>query len=95
MSTDTIKMDVTVRMNEKGQSKIRAYATVVLDRLIRIRGIKVIEGPQGLFIGYPNFKNPQGKFLEFVVPENREIRNIIQQRVLQSFADEKAKRNAA
>ena len=46
----------SVRMSRGEWNKVRAYATVTLTNGMSIRGIKLIQGSKGLFVGMPSRK---------------------------------------
>ncbi len=49
--------EVRIRVvQEEGQEKLRAFATVTLDACFVIREVKVIEGDRGLFVAMPSRK---------------------------------------
>ncbi len=47
---------VRVYLFKEGQSvgKTKAFATVVLNDQLQLRGLRIIDGVNGLFVGYPN-----------------------------------------
>jgi stage V sporulation protein G len=86
------KMNVTrvkIRINGKEtETKVKAYATVVLNDCFRISGIKVIDGQNGLFISFPRFQLANGQYQDLVSPVDKEGRKYIQEQVLNSFHSE-------
>lgn len=60
MSALTItRLDVTVLKNST--NKVKAYANVSLNDAVRIKGIKIIEGMNGLFVAMPSYLNKEGQ----------------------------------
>lgn len=57
------------RMNklEKSNGKTLAYFDIETDDKISIKGFRVVNGPNGLFIAAPNEKGKDGKYYETVV----------------------------
>ncbi|MBA3065448.1 SpoVG family protein [bacterium] len=53
--------DVVIRMS-KGSSKIKAFAVVAFDNDFTVNAFKVVDGPNGLFVGSPSQKGADGKF---------------------------------
>lgn len=54
---------ITVPENQTGS--LRAFATLVIDELIELQGLRVVEGAKGLFVAMPstksNKKDEEGK----------------------------------
>ena len=50
--------EVEIRLVKEG--RLRAYATVVLDHCLKIRDLRIIEGPDGLFVAYWLFGSESG-----------------------------------
>lgn len=74
-----------IKMENKG--KLLAYANVVLNNSIILKGIKVIDGSRGIFIAMPSKrdKTKKLKFREFYHPINSEARSIIEQAILETY----------
>ena len=50
------------RMKTGNYGKIKAFFDLELDNSIVIKGFKLIEGKDGLFVGNPSQKNAQGTY---------------------------------
>ena len=87
-----VKVNVTrvmIRLNgSNDDSKTKAYATVILNDILRVSGIKVIDGSNGLFVSFPRFKLSSGEYRDLVSPVDKENRNYIQEQILNSFHTE-------
>ena len=69
-----------VRINpyqQNGNGKLRAYFDIQMDDGIIIKGFRIINGQNGLFISPPTEKGKDGKYYESVIIP-QEIRNSIQ-----------------
>lgn len=76
------------RMENKG--KLLAYANVVLNNSIVLRGIKIINGSRGVFIAMPakaNAKRKGNKFIEFYHPINSETRAELTHAILKKYEE--------
>lgn len=76
------------RMENKG--KLLAYANVVLNNSIVLRGIKVIDGMKGKFVAMPAKLDAKAKiprFREFYHPINSDAREIISNAVLEAYEE--------
>lgn len=76
---------VNVRKVDKEESKMKAYASVLLDDCFVIRDLKVIEGEKGLFVAMPSRKTPTGLFHDVVHPINQETRKMFEDAILEAY----------
>jgi len=54
-------MQITeVRIRLANEEFVKAYASICLDDCIVVRDIRVIKGPTGLFISFPNRTKSEG-----------------------------------
>ena len=66
--------------------KILALATVVLNDQLTIRGLRVMDGEYGMFVGYPNDPFYKGEDLRSIVfPITRALREHIENCVLEKY----------
>jgi len=79
--------EVKVRKVE-GKDKFKAWVTVTFDDSFRVHGLKIIEGKNGPFVAMPSRKLANGEFLDIAYPLNQELREKIEQRVLEEYSDE-------
>lgn len=64
---------------------LKALVAITLDDEIVIHEIKVIEGSKGLFVTFPSKLGSDGKFMDIVHPIKTEIRNLVQEKVLEVY----------
>jgi len=67
---------------------MKARASIVINDQFVIHGIRIIEGPKGLFIAMPSKQRPGGGFKDIVHPISSEFRYRLQQQILEAFAAE-------
>jgi stage V sporulation protein G len=48
--------EIRIKLLENQRDKLRAFASLTVDRCVVVRDIKVIEGPSGLFVAMPSRK---------------------------------------
>ena len=76
--------DIRVRkINSEGTMK--AVASITIDEVFVIHDIKIIEGPNGLFIAMPSRKTPNGEFKDIAHPLNSETREMIQKGIFEKY----------
>lgn len=77
--------DVHLKKVNSG-NRMKAVASVYFDNEFVVHEIKVIEGPNGLFIAMPSRKIPNsGEFKDIAHPINAETREKIQKAILEAY----------
>lgn len=65
---------------------VKAIANIVLNDQIQVRGIRVMDGECGLFVGYPTDPFYKGEgFRNIVFPITAELRHQIEKSVLEKY----------
>lgn len=68
---------------------MKGLATVVLNDQMLIRGLRVMDGENGLFVGYPNDPFYKGEDFRFICnPLTRQLREHIEEVVLAKYQEE-------
>ena len=73
---------------EEGPStgKMLAMASIVLNDQLQVRGLRIMEGENGLFVGYPNEPFYKGEdFRSVCFPMTRQLRERIENCVLEKY----------
>lgn len=85
-------MDITdVRVFPASQNgATKAYATITFDNSFVVRDIRVVDGKNGLFISMPSRRDQNGEFRDIAHPITTEMRNKIQNIILDKFREESA-----
>lgn len=79
-------MEVTeVRISMQDSGKLKAFANITFDNAFVVRGLKVIDGAQGMFVAMPSRKRPNGSFQDTAHPINNDMRKHIEEKVLSAF----------
>ncbi|MDY3971245.1 MAG: septation regulator SpoVG [Clostridia bacterium] len=68
-----------------GDSKMKAVASVTFDNAFAVHDVKVIEGPEKLFVAMPSRRTPDGEYRDIAHPINSEMRNILESKVLSAY----------
>lgn len=70
------------------QSSLRAYADVILDDLLVIKGFKILVSKSGgLFIGMPSKKGKDGKYYDQIEFKVNEFQSELRNRILEAYKD--------
>jgi stage V sporulation protein G len=76
-------MDITeININLRDEDKLKAFVNITFDDVFVVRGLKIIEGGQGLFVCMPSRKLPDGTYKDIAHPIDNEFRSKIEQRIL-------------
>lgn len=79
-------MNITqVKVFPVAEEKLKAYVSIVLDDCFLVSDLKVIQGPNGLFISMPSKRKKNGEFKDVAHPLNRETREMMERRILQEY----------
>ncbi len=84
-------MNITqVKVFPVAEEKLKAYVSIVLDDCFLVSDLKVIQGPNGLFISMPSKRKKNGEFKDIAHPLNRETRERMERRILEEYEKVKA-----
>ena len=79
-------MEITqVKVFPVEEEKLKAYVSIVLDECFLVSDLKVIHGPNGLFISMPSKRKKNGEFKDIAHPLNRETRESMEKRILEEY----------
>src|SRR5262245_7237558 len=79
-------MNITqVKVFPVAEEKLKAYVSIVLDDCFLVSDLKVIQGPNGLFISMPSKRKKNGEFKDVAHPLNRETRETMERRILTEY----------
>lgn len=76
---------VTVKKEERENSRMIGYAEIVFDDCLKINDIRIINGNNGIFAAMPNKQLQNGKYKDYVHPINAELRKKINDAVKDAY----------
>jgi stage V sporulation protein G len=79
--------DVRLRRIET-EGKLRAYVSITFDDSFVVHDLRVIDGTKGMFVAMPSKRLPNGDHKDIAHPINTEIREKIQNAVLEVYQKE-------
>jgi len=86
-----VKLDIRIHHIEEPKGNTKAFATVGIDDLAVIRGVRVVDSYKGLFVTMPQSKNSEGEYHDIAFPVVGNLRKEITQAVLDGYsANERA-----
>ncbi len=80
--------NVKVQKEEKENSRVKGYAVIELDGVLKINGIRIIEGNERMFAAMPNRKIADNKYVDYVYPVNKELRETIEEAIIDEYKKE-------
>ena len=78
--------DIRIRRTYQDTS-LRALVSVTIDHDLAVHDIKVIEGPERLFVAMPSRKDDNGVFRDICHPITPEARKILESKILDSYQE--------
>jgi stage V sporulation protein G len=87
---------VSITMNNSRNSRLVAFASIIIDDCIVIKDIKIVKGKYRLFVSMPS-KKVNDNFVEYVHPINQQAREYVESAIFEeyNYMVENAKINAA
>ena len=67
------------------EGKMKAVASVTFDNAFAVHDVKVIEGPENLFVDMPSRRTPDGEYRDIAHPINSDMRNMLESKVLAAY----------
>ncbi len=77
--------EVKVIPVQKGDDKLKAFVTIILDGCFIVRDLKVIQGGNGLFVAMPSRKRMDGTYVDIAHPLNSDTRHWIERIILEEY----------
>ena len=84
-----VNLSVNVFPIKEPQGGTMAFASVAVDDLVAIRGIRVVDGENGLFVSMPQSQDKNGEFHDIAFPLNGELRKAMETAIIDKYAEEK------
>lgn len=82
-------MEITeIRITLRDDDKLKAFASITLDGMMVIRGLKIIEGANGTFIAMPSRQRRDGTYQDIAHPINRTGREWLENQVITAYKQE-------
>ena len=80
-----VRLDIRVYPLDEPKGSTKAFASVGIDDLAAIRGVRVVEGEKGLFVTMPQSKDSGGEYHDIAFPINGDLRKEISKSVLDEY----------
>ena len=76
--------DVRIKL-ANNDSKLKAYASIVLDDCFVMRDLKVINGSRGFFVAMPSKKTSGDRYIDIAHPTDNNTRRMIEDAVITAY----------
>lgn len=80
-----VSLDIRVYVLDKPDGNTKALASVSVDGLVAIRGVRVVESEKGAFVSMPQSKDSTGGYHDIAFPLNGDLRKAITKAVLDNY----------
>lgn len=77
-----------VKVFPVNEDRLKAYVSVTFESCFVVRDLKIIQGPNGLFVAMPSKKRKDGQFRDIAHPLNQEMRKTIEDAVFDAYEAE-------
>lgn len=78
--------DIRIRRTYQDM-RLKALVSITVDHDLAVHDIKVIEGPERLFVAMPSRKDDNGTFRDIAHPITPEARHEIEQKILDAYRE--------
>lgn len=85
-----MKYDITLKKIEDENSKLKAIATINIGDAFTVKGVKVYEGKDGLFVSMPNYKRNEpdshgNEYKDICYPITADFRKELEQKIVDKY----------
>ena len=88
INVEDVKLDIRVYPLEDPQGTTMAFASVSVDDLVAIRGLRVVEGgEEGIFVAMPQSQDKYMNYHDVAFPLTKELRDEISKGVIDKFVN--------
>jgi len=70
----------------KAESKLKAFVDIAIGDFV-VRGLRILEGKNGLFLGMPSERAKDGRWYRRFYPQTKEANNILTEKILKAFRE--------
>lgn len=93
MKNSTLQItSVQVWPLHRADSRVKAMAMITVNDSLRLSGLRIVDGRNGLFVSWPGEKKAgSDHYFNFIFPTSREVGDAIQREVLEHYHQALAK----
>ena len=68
-----------------GEGSLKAFCDLEIGQMFLVKGLRVVEGKNGLFVSMPQQQGKDGNWYDTVFPLNKEVRQQVSDLVLSAY----------
>ncbi len=80
-----------ININIRDEDKLKAFVNITFEDVFVVRGLKVIQGKNGLFVCMPSRKMMDGTYKDIAHPIDNEFRQVMETKILAEYNDLRSK----
>ena len=73
---------------DNANGRLKAFVDISIEGIFLIKGLRIIDGKKGLFVGMPCEQGKDGQWYPTVLPLNKEVKQQINELILQAYEEE-------
>jgi len=85
INVHNIKLDVRIYPLDEPKGSTKAFASIGMDDIAAIRGIRIVEGEKGMFVTMPQSKDNDGEYHDIAFPLNGDLRKEMNKAILKEY----------
>ena len=85
MDEGALQLNVDRVYTFDGDGVLKAFADLIINEAVLVKGFRVVNGKKGLFVGMPQERSKQGKWFETVMPLTKTAHASITGAVLEAY----------
>ena len=82
---DNVRINIARMCKLDGESTLRAFADVVIGDSFLVKGMRIIMGKNGLFVGMPRELGKDGRWYDNVFPITKEAKDALKATLLSAY----------
>lgn len=83
-----IKLEVANMRKFDGEGSLKAFVDIVIGDSFLVRGLRIVEGKKGLFIGMPCEQGKDGKWYHNMIPITKEARACLVETLIRAYQEQ-------
>ncbi|NQS99635.1 MAG: septation protein SpoVG family protein [Candidatus Omnitrophica bacterium] len=84
----TLNIEVKRLHKLDGEGKLRAFVDVAIADLFLIKGLRIVDGKNGMFVSMPREQGKNGQWYQTVLALSEEVKDQLNQIVLGAFQEQ-------
>lgn len=90
-SENNVKLDVRAYPIVEPKNSVMGYASVTINDMFAVNGIRVVNSEKGLFVAMPQRRDGNGEYKDICFPVTADMRKQLNDTILGAYAAEKEK----